>query len=187
MLAVPSALKRLANGADARPSTIFGGARNTNARSTSAMASSSRDKGVERRGVARAELGHGLLGAAFAGEEIAAVGRRQEILRAALDDPQAVIGQLQIADDLRVEQADGVGRDRVAKAGVEFLRDRGAADHLAALDHLHAQSGHRQIGRAGEAVMAGSDDDDVSLRHGSLQEGLISVTSGRVMPRIASP
>ena len=36
------------------------------------------------------------LGAAFAGQQIAAVGRGQKILRAALDDPQAVFGQLQV-------------------------------------------------------------------------------------------
>ena len=118
-----------------------------------------------RAGVAFAELCDRLLGAALAGEEIAAVGRGQEILRAALDDPQAVIGQLQVGDDLRIEQAHGVGRDRIAEAGMKFLRHRGAADHLAALDHLHAQARHREIGRAGEAVMPRADDDDVGFVH----------------------
>ena len=50
-----------------------------------------------RAGVARAEFCHRLVGAAFAGQQIAAVGGGQEILRAALDDPQAVLGQFQIA------------------------------------------------------------------------------------------
>ena len=130
------------------------------------------------------------LGAAFAGQQIAAVGRGQEILRAALDDAQAVIGELQIGDDLRVEQADGVGRDRIAEAGMEFLRHRGAADHLAALDHLHAQAGHREIGRAGEAVMARADDDNVRLVSCQLQlqEGLMSVGSSfRDGPKDADP
>ena len=54
---------------------------------------------VDAAGVAFAELCDRLLGAAFAGQEIAAVGGGQEILRAALDDPQAVIGQLQVGDD----------------------------------------------------------------------------------------
>ena len=120
---------------------------------------------VDPSGVALAEFRHGLMGAAFAGQEIAAVGGGQEILRAALDDPQAVLGQLQVGDDLRVEQADGVGRDRIAETRMEFLGDRGAADHLAALDHLHAQPGHRQIGRAGEAVMPRADDDNVGFVH----------------------
>ena len=41
--------------------------------------------------VAWAEFGDRLTGAAFAGQQIAAIGRGQEILRAALDDFQAVI------------------------------------------------------------------------------------------------
>ena len=42
------------------------------------------------------QLRHGLPGAAFAGQEIAAIGGGQEILRAAFDDPQAVIMQFEI-------------------------------------------------------------------------------------------
>ena len=41
----------------------------------------------------------------------------------------------------------------------------GAARHLAALDHLHAQAGHREVGRAGEAVMPRADDDNVCFVH----------------------
>jgi hypothetical protein len=84
-----------------------------------------------------------LLSAAFAGQEIAAVGGGQKILRRAFDDPQAVVAQPEIGRDLRVQQADGVGCDRIAEPGMEFLGHRGAADHLAAVDHLHAQAGHR--------------------------------------------
>ena len=111
------------------------------------------------------------MGAAFAGQQIAAVGRGQKILRAALDDAQAVIVQFQIGDDLRVEQADGVGRDRIAEARMKFFRHRGAADHLAALDHLYAQSGHREIGRASEAVVPRADDDNISLSHDASDRG----------------
>ena len=122
-------------------------------------------KPVERIGIARAEPRDGCLGPAFAGEEIVAVRGRQEILRAPLDHAQALLGEAQIADDLRVEQAHGVGRDRVAEARMKLLRDRRPADHLAALDHVHAQARHREIGRAGEAVMASADDDDVGFGH----------------------
>ena len=134
-------------------------------------------------GVALAELCHRCLRAALAGQEIAAVGRGQEILRAALDDAQAVIGELQVGDDLRIEQADGVGGHRIAEAGMEFLGHRGAADHLAALDHFHAQAGHREIGRAGEAVMARPDDDNVGLVHASFsfKKGLIGMAR-RIAP-----
>ena len=48
---------------------------------------------------------------------------------------------------------------------MKFLGHRRAAGHLAALDHLHAQAGHREIGRAGEAVMPRTDDDDVCFVH----------------------
>ena len=61
---------------------------------------------------------------------------------------------------------------------MEFLGHRGAADHLAALDHLHAQAGHREIGRAGEAVMPGADDDDVRLGHVRFKKVLMSVIPG---------
>src|SRR5712671_3943797 len=84
--------------------------------------------------VASAQLRHRLPGAAFAGQEIAAVGGGQEILRAAFDDPQAVIPKFQVRDDPWVEQADGIGRDRIAETRIKFLGDGGAADHLAALD-----------------------------------------------------
>ena len=40
-----------------------------------------------------------------------------------------------------------------------------AGIHLAALDQLHAQAGHREIGRAGEAVMPRADDDNVRVCH----------------------
>ncbi len=56
---------------------------------------------------------------------------------------------------------------------MEFLGHRGAADHVAPVDHLHAQAGHRQIGRASEAVMSGADDDNVRFRHGRFKKVLI--------------
>jgi hypothetical protein len=116
--------------------------------------------------VAFAELCQGLPGAALAGQQIAAIGGGQEVLGAAFDNFQAVLAEPQIGNDLRIEQADGIGRDRIAEAGMEFLSDRGAAHHLAAIHHLHAQARHREIGRAGEAVMSGADDDNVRLCHG---------------------
>ena len=122
-------------------------------------------EGVDPVGVAFAEFGDRFMGAAFAGQQIAAIGGGQEILRAALDDAQAMLAQFQVGNDLRVEQADGIGRDRIAETRMKFLGHRRAADHLAALDHFHAQAGHRQIGRAGEAVMPGADDDNVRLCH----------------------
>ncbi|MGY4439882.1 hypothetical protein ACVW04_002664 [Bradyrhizobium sp. LM2.3] len=60
---------------------------------------------------------------------------------------------------------------------MKLLRDRGPADHLAALDHAHAQAGHREIGRAGQAVMASADDDDVGFDHKGVK--LFHIHSGR--------
>jgi hypothetical protein len=122
-----------------------------------------------------AELRDRIQRAALAGDEMAAVRRRQEILRAALDDAQAMLGQLEIRNHLGIEQADGVGRHRVAEARVKFLGHRGAAHHLAPLDHGHAQAGASEIGRAGKAVMARADDDDVGLVH--LQQRLILINA----------
>ncbi len=51
---------------------------------------------IEAIGVPRAEFCQGLPGAAFAGQQVAAIGRGQEILRAAFDHPQAMVGQFQI-------------------------------------------------------------------------------------------
>ena len=150
-----------------KPSTMFGGGRSTNCRSTSAMTSSSREKASMAAASCRLSFATDWLGAALAGQEIAAVGRGQKILRAALDDAQAVFGELQVGCDLRVEQADGIGGHRIAETGMEFLGHGGAADHLAALDHSYAQAGHREIGGAGEAVMPRPDDDDVRLVHAS--------------------
>ena len=49
---------------------------------------------------------------------------------------------------------------------MEFLGDRGAADHAAALEHAHAEARRREIGGADEAVVAAADDDGVeAARH----------------------
>jgi hypothetical protein len=53
-------------------------------------------EGVDTGGIVRAEFFHRWPGAALAGQEIAAVGRGQKVLCAALDDAQAVIGELQV-------------------------------------------------------------------------------------------
>ena len=120
-----------------------------------------RREAVVAIGIAGVELFDGGPRAAFAREQIAAIRRWQEILRAPLDDPQPVIVQAQVGDDLRIEQADGIGGDRIAEAGVEFLGHRRAADHAAPLDHADPQAVHRQIGGAGQAVVARANDDNV--------------------------
>ena len=168
MLAVPSALKASRIGADAESlDEVRRRAQHELPQHVGDGFELARERIDSGRRRAALSFATDWLGAAFAGQEIAAIGRGQEILRAALDDAQAVSASLQVGDDLRIEQADGVGRDRIAEAGMEFLGHRGAADHLAALDHLHAQARHGEIGRAGEAVVARPDDDNVRLVHAS--------------------
>ncbi|CCE06699.1 hypothetical protein BRAS3843_180009 [Bradyrhizobium sp. STM 3843] len=120
---------------------------------------------ADRVSIMRAEPGHRRLCAALAGQEIAAVGGRQEILRPPFDDLEPALMQLEIGDDLRIEQADRVGCDRIAKARMKFLGHGGPADHLAPLHDVYAQARHGQIGGTGQAVMAGSNDDDVGFVH----------------------
>ncbi|MHC2468786.1 hypothetical protein ACVIHD_007798 [Bradyrhizobium embrapense] len=76
-----------------------------------------------------------------------------------------MIGKLQVGDDLRVEQAHRVGGDRIAEARTKLFGDGGAADHLAAFHDPDLEPGHREIGRAGEAVVPRTDDDDVCFVH----------------------
>ena len=76
---------------------------------------------------------------------------------------EAMRAEIEIADDGGIEQADGVARDRVAKARMEFLRYRRAADDGVFLQHDNAQARAGEIGRTGQAVVAGADDGDIEL------------------------
>ena len=120
--------------------------------------------GIARR-ILGAEFRDFTSGAAFPGEQIATIRKRQKILRAAFDEAQSVLAQFQVVDDLGLQQADGVGGDRVAESGMEFLRHAGAANDVTPLKDADVQSGHPQIGRAGEAVMAAANDDRVEIGH----------------------
>ena len=79
---------------------MFGGARSTNCAQHVGDGLQFAAESVDPAGVAFAEVCDGLMGAALAGEQIAAVGRGQKILRAALDDAQAMLVQPQVGDDL---------------------------------------------------------------------------------------
>src|SRR5689334_10360467 len=74
--------------------------------------------------------------------------------------------ELQVADDAGIEERHRVRGHRVAKSRVKFLRYGGAADDVPALEHAHTQARGRQIGRAGEPVVASADDEDVAIAHG---------------------
>ncbi len=118
------------------------------------------------------ELRDFLFRAPRADGEIPPVLRRQEVRDFALDDLQAVRVQIEIADDLRIQQRDGVRSDGVAKARMEFLGDGRTADDVASLQHGHLQAGRREIRSADQAVVAAADDQDITAcRHRELSSG----------------
>ena len=83
--------------------------------------------------------------------------------------------QFEFGDDLGLKQAHRVGGDRITEPRMEFFGDRGAADDFAPLQHAHGMPRHAEIGRAGEAVVAGADHDRVEKIH-----------SPRVLPKRVS-
>ena len=64
---------------------------------------------------------------------------------------------------LGVQQAHGVGRDRVSEAGTKLFGHRRSADHRPALEDLDLESRHAEVGGASQPVMTRTDDDDVVL------------------------
>ena len=126
--------------------------------------------GRQRFGVAIGELGEFGLGALQPAAQLQVAGLvdRQEVGDRPLDNAQAVAVQAHVGDHLRIEQADRVAGHRVAKAGMEFLGHRRAADHRPGLADRHLQARPGQIPGADQAVVATADDDRVprlSTRH----------------------
>ncbi len=79
---------------------------------------------------------------------------------------EAVVFELEVADDLRPEQAADVRRRRYLEAGPQLFRDASAAHDLAALQHQNAQPRARQVSRRHQPVVASPDHDGViTLRH----------------------
>jgi hypothetical protein len=99
---------------------------------------------------------------------IAVLERRERALQR--QDVQAVAREVEVADDLRPQQAHHVGEHREGEAR-EHLLARGRAAHaLATLEHEHALSGAREIGRGHEAVVAPADHQGVvELGHRSFR------------------
>src|SRR5436190_752789 len=80
-------------------------------------------------------------------------------------DLQPVARELELADDLRAQQAHHVREDGEAKAGEYFLAHRRAAYALATLEHQHLAASAREVGGTGEPVVAAADDNDVVGLH----------------------
>src|SRR5712671_4122677 len=71
--------------------------------------------------------------------------------------------EIEIADDLRAQQAVQIRGGRNAEPGPQLLSDARAAYQLAPLEHQHPQSGAREVGGRDEAVMPSADYDKVEL------------------------
>ncbi len=72
-------------------------------------------------------------------------------------------GQVEIANDLRPQKRNYVGAHRELEARKHFFGDRGAAQHMTALEHQNFLAGARQIGGGGKAVMPPANDDCLVL------------------------
>src|SRR4051812_43118683 len=82
-------------------------------------------------------------------------------------DVQAMTWELEVADDLRTQQAHDVREHREPESRKHFVSQGSAAHTRAALEHEHAPAGSRQIRRADETIVAAADDNRVVmvLRH----------------------
>ena len=76
-------------------------------------------------------------------------------------DVEAVLRQVELADDLGPEQADDVAGDAEPEAREDLLGHRGPAEQMALLEDDGLQPGPGQVGGADEAVVAAADDDRV--------------------------
>ena len=76
---------------------------------------------------------------------------------------EAVLHEVELVDDLRPEQAQGVRERRELEPGHQLLGDRRAPDAVVLLEHQGAQPRLREVRRVGEPVVAAADDDRVVL------------------------
>ncbi len=122
-------------------------------------------EGVISFRIASTELRDTVFGATLGSEQIAAVQGGKEILRATLDNLQPMLEEAKIGDDLGVQQAYGVGRDRVSEPWAKLFRDRRAAYHRSSLEDLDFQARHAEVGGASQAIVPATNDDDVVCLH----------------------
>src|SRR5439155_727799 len=76
-------------------------------------------------------------------------------------DVEAVLRELELADDPRPQQRDDVAEDRKPKPREDLLGDRRAAHEVAAFEDEGLQPGTGEVRGADEAVVAAADDDRV--------------------------
>ena len=68
-----------------------------------------------------------------------------------------------VANDLRVEQADGVARRRIAEARQEIVRHRGSADGVGRFEHGDLHTLGRKVEGAGQAIVARANNYSIEI------------------------
>ena len=114
--------------------------------------------------------------------------QRQKVRDRPFDDPQPMAREVEVGDDLRMQQADGVARRGVAESRMELLRYGGAADDGAAFEHPDRETGPGQIAGADETVVAAADYDDIGAVHGrphALHQSACSARSAGRRPSVS--
>ena len=77
------------------------------------------------------------------------------------DGHEAVLDEVQVLDDVRPQQAEGIGEGREPEARTQLLGDGRAADEVPALEDERSQARLGEVGAVGQAVVAAADDDRV--------------------------
>ena len=101
-----------------------------------------------------------VLGVVLGEQQVVAVLARRE-RRRHQQRHEAVLGQLQVVDDLRPQQAQRVRERGEPEAGSELLGDGRAADEVAPLEDERLEAGLGQVGAVDQAVVPAADDDGV--------------------------
>ena len=100
---------------------------------------------------------------------LVAVGAHQQVVavlhgrerRRHLDGHEAVLGQLQLVDDVGTQQAEGVRERGEVEAGDQLLGDGCATDDVAPLDDQGAQARLGEVRTVDQSVVAATDHDRV--------------------------
>ncbi len=107
-------------------------------------------------------------------------GRKRDGLEVRARPLEPVRGELEVARDAGIEQVGEVRAGRHAEARGELARDGGAADLGGGLEHDDFAPGAGEVGGAGEAVVAGADDDDaIAVSHRTSPPARCSDGAGR--------
>ena len=94
-------------------------------------------------------------------DQIAAIVERRKIGDRAQHDLQPMPREVHLADDLRVQQTDGITRHRIAEAGMKLFGDGSTADDGPPLQHTDIVTGPGEIKGASQPVMAAADQNGI--------------------------